>query len=333
MNILVLSAGVWGTTLAALLGSKGHRIRVWEFDPAVVEAIRKTGHHPRLAHLDMPPTLEVTTDMAHGLEDAEIIVCVAPAEHVRATLSQLAGLGYNGQPVIMASKGIERGTHALMADVARQALGEKSDGKICLLSGPTIAFEVSKGMPTVITATAVDIALAQQVQKLFRTPRFRVYTQTDMVGVEIASALKNVVAIACGIIDGLGFGSNSKAGLITRGLWEIVRLGVSLGARQETFFGIAGMGDLVVTCTSPDSRNRSFGELIGKGMRVQEALKQIGMVVEGFYSVQAALDLAAEKGVELPIIQAVSEVTQGRMTPLEAVNSLMLREAKGETEL
>ena len=332
MRILTLSAGVWGTTLSVLLAENGHDVTVWEYSGKVVEEIRRTGHHPRLPHMPIPSQIAFSTDLAQALAGREVVLCVVPAEHVRSTLSQLAQQGYAGQIVIMASKGIEQGSMALLADVAREVLGPSAEGRIGLLSGPTIAWEVSQGVPTAITASAADPAVARTIQGLFHSPRFRVYTQTDMVGVELASALKNVIAIACGINDGLGLGANSKAALITRGLWEITRLGTRLGARAETFYGLAGIGDLVVTCTSTHSRNRTFGELLGKGMPPAQALEQVGMVVEGYYTVRAALDLARKAQVELPIIQAVYDVVFGNMSPQAAVMALMQREAKPEGE-
>lgn len=330
MNVTILSAGVWGTTLAAILGKKGHIVQVWEPVESVVNAIQSTGKHPRLPHLVLAPNLQFTSHMVQALAGSEVIVCVSPGEHVRATLRQVAAAGYAGQLVVLASKGIEQGTDDLLADVARQELGPSSEGRIGLLSGPTIAVEVSKGVPTAVTATAPTQELAEVIQDLFITPNFRVYTQTDLVGVEVASALKNVIAIACGINDGMGLGANSKAAFITRGLWEITHLGTALGAKAETFTGLAGIGDLVVTCTSADSRNRTFGELVGKGKPVAEALKQVGMVVEGYYTAQGAMELAAKLGVQMPITQAVWSILYQGVSPQQAVMRLMTSEAGGE---
>jgi glycerol-3-phosphate dehydrogenase (NAD(P)+) len=254
-----------------------------------------------------------------------------PAAHLRQTARGLAGAGYAGQPVVICTKGIEQGTHALPVDVVSQELGAAAAGKLAILSGPSHAEEVSLAMPTAVTAAAQDPALADRVRELFMTPRFRIYTQTDVRGVELGAALKNVIAIACGISDGLGFGDNAKAGLITRGLSEMLRLGVAMGAKAETFFGLAGVGDLVVTCMSRHSRNWKFGSLIGAGMPVDRALNEVGMVVEGYYTVRAAVELAAENKVEMPITETVAQVLFHGKKPGEAVPSLMLRDPKSET--
>jgi glycerol-3-phosphate dehydrogenase (NAD(P)+) len=218
----------------------------------------------------------------------------------------------------------------LLHEVAGQELGPAAAGKIGVLSGPSHAEEVSRDIPTAVTAAATEMAVAEQIRDLFMAPRFRVYTQTDLVGVELAAGLKNVIAIACGISDGLGFGDNSKAGLITRGLSEIVRLGLKMGARQETFYGLAGIGDLVVTCTSRHSRNRNFGEYIGQGLSAEAALKAVGQVVEGYYTVRAAVSLARVHQIEMPICEAVAGVLFQGMKALQMVSALMMREPKSE---
>jgi glycerol-3-phosphate dehydrogenase (NAD(P)+) len=268
--------------------------------------------------------------MAALLAGAEVLVCAVPAAHLRATCQRVAAEGYAGQPFVICTKGIEQGTLALLHEVAAQELGAPGRGRVAVLSGPSHAEEVSRGLPTAVTVAAEDPALAAQVQALFMTPRFRVYTQSDLVGVELGAALKNVIAIACGISDGLGFGDNAKAGLVTRGLAEILRLGLALGARPETFYGLAGMGDLVVTCMSRHSRNWRFGSLIGQGHAAQEALAAVGMVVEGYYTVQAGVALARREGVELPITEAVAAVLFEGLEPGKAVSALMLRGARGE---
>lgn len=330
-RITVLSAGTWGITLAWLLHGKGYAVRVWEYAQAVVDTLRTTRRHPKLPGLAIPAELELGTDMAALVKGAEVLVCVVPAAHLRQTARSLARAGYAGQPVVICTKGIEQGTHALPVDVVGQELGAGAAGKLAILSGPSHAEEVSQAMPTAVTAAAQDPALADRVRDLFMTPRFRVYTQTDVRGVELGGALKNVIAIACGISDGLGFGDNAKAGLITRGLSEMLRLGVTLGAQPETFFGLAGLGDLVVTCMSRHSRNWKFGSLVGAGRPVELALSDVGMVVEGYYTARAAVDLAAEKRVEMPITEAVGQVLFQGKKPGEAVPSLMLRDPKSET--
>ena len=330
MNVAVLSAGTWGITLAALLHANGHAVRVWEFSPAVVEELSRTRKHPKLAGFAVPPDLALSTDMAWALEGAEAIVFVTPAAHLRETARRVAAAGYRGQRVVNCAKGIEQGTHALPVDILRTELGAAAEGRIGVLSGPSHAEEVCRGLPTAVTAAAPDLALAEWIRDLFMAPRFRVYTQIDMVGVELCSALKNVIAIACGVSDGLGFGDNAKAGLITRGLHEILRLGLARGARAETFFGLAGIGDLVVTCMSRHSRNWNYGNLLGKGVAPEPALAQVGMVVEGYYTVRAAVDLAAEARIEMPITQEVANVLFHGKNPGDAVSALMLRDPKQE---
>jgi glycerol-3-phosphate dehydrogenase (NAD(P)+) len=329
-RLTVLSAGTWGITLACLLHAQGHPVRVWEFAQAVVDALRTTRRHPKLPGLVIPPDLELGTDLAGLVRGAEVIVCVVPAAHLRQTAHSLAGAGYAGQPVVICTKGIEQDTLALPVDVLSQELGPRSAGQLAVLSGPSHAEEVSLGMPTAVTAAAEDPALAERVRDLFMTPRFRVYTQPDLRGVELGAALKNVIAIACGISDGLGFGDNAKAGLITRGLSEILRLGVSLGAKPETFFGLAGVGDLVVTCMSRHSRNWKFGSLLGQGMPVERALAEVGMVVEGYYTARAAVDLAAKQKVDMPITLGVAAIAFHGKKASEAVAALMMRDPKSE---
>jgi glycerol-3-phosphate dehydrogenase (NAD(P)+) len=330
MNIAVLSAGTWGISLAALLCNKGHTVRVWEFAQAVVDELLRTRRHPKLADFEIPAAVAISTDLRATLAGAEVVVCVVPAVHVRATTKRVRAEGYAGQPYVICSKGIEQGTLCLMHEVAAQELGDAGAGHIVLLSGPSHAEEVSRGLPTAVTVAGETPAEAERVQGLFMTPRFRVYTQTDLMGVELGAALKNVIAISCGISDGLGFGDNAKAGLVTRGLAEILRLGIAMGARPETFYGLAGMGDLVVTCMSRHSRNWKFGSLLGRGRSAEQALAEVGMIVEGYYTVEAAVALAHRHRVEMPITEAVAAVIFHGLKPLEAVGGLMLRDAKGE---
>ena len=331
-RITVLSAGTWGITLASLLQGKGCAVRVWEYDQGVVDVLKTKRVHPKLPQLIIPEAIVLGSDMAAMVKGAEVIVCVVPAAHLRQTARTLARAGYAGQPVVICTKGIEQGTHALPVDVVTEELGPTSRSKLAILSGPSHAEEVSLAMPTAITAAAEDPELAERVRELFMTPRFRVYTQTDLRGVELGAALKNVIAIACGISDGLGFGDNAKAGLITRGLSEILRLGVAMGAKPETFFGLAGVGDLVVTCMSRHSRNWKFGSLVGKGVPIDQALAEVGMVVEGYYTARAAVELAGIKHVDMPISQAVVQVCFEGKKPLDTVASLMLRDPKSEMQ-
>ncbi|MEE8433652.1 MAG: NAD(P)H-dependent glycerol-3-phosphate dehydrogenase [bacterium] len=330
MKVTVLSAGTWGISLAALLHGKGEAVRVWEFDPEVVRVLRETRRHPRLKDFEVPEAIVPTNDLEAAMAGGDVIVCAVPAAHLRETARRTVQAGYHGQLFVICSKGIEQGTHLLPHEVAAQELGDAGRGRIVVLSGPSHAEEVSRNLPAAVTVAGETLQTAETVQSLFMTPRFRVYTQTDMVGVELGAALKNVIAIACGISDGLGFGDNAKAGLITRGLSEILRLGTAMGARSETFIGLAGVGDLVVTCMSRHSRNWKFGSLVGQGRSPEAALEEVGMVVEGYYTVGAAVELAHSWKVEMPITKAVAAVLFEGMTAMEAVSGLMLREAKSE---
>ena len=330
MKVTVLSAGTWGISLAALLHGKGEAVRVWEFDPEVVRVLRETRRHPRLKALDVPEAILPTNDLEEALAGSEVMVCDVPAANLRETARRTVQAGYHGQLFVICSKGIEKGTHHLPHEVAAQELGHAGRERIVLLSGPSHAEEVSRNLPTAVTVAGATLETAETVQALFMTPRFRVYTQTDMVGVELGAALKNVIAIACGISDGLGFGDNAKAGLITRGLSEILRLGIAMGARLETFIGLAGVGDLVVTCMSRHSRNWQFGSLVGQGRSPEAALEAVGMVVEGYHTVVAAVELAQIWKVEMPITKAVAAVLFDGMTAMEAVSDLMLRDARSE---
>jgi glycerol-3-phosphate dehydrogenase (NAD(P)+) len=330
MNLAVLSAGTWGISLAALLQGKGHSVRVWEYSPQVVEELTRTRKHPKLPGFEVPTEVVLTTNIARALHSAEGIVFVPPAAHLRETARRVAEAGYRGQPCVICSKGIEQDSHALPAEIVLAELGAAAQGKVGVLSGPSHAEEVSRLLPTAVTAAAENLALAEWIRDLFMTPRFRVYTQSDVVGVELGGALKNVIAIACGVSDGLGFGDNAKAGLITRGLQEILRLGVARGAKAETFFGLAGIGDLVVTCMSRHSRNWKFGSLVGAGTPPEQALARVGMVVEGYYTVRAAVALADQCHVEMPISREVANVLFHGKSPLEAVSALMLRDPKQE---
>ncbi len=333
MNILVLGAGTWGITLAGQLHGNGHQVRVWEYVPEVVAELQRSRRHPKLPGMEIPGGIEFTTEIQSAASGTQIIVCAVPAANVRETFRGLAGGGYSGQMIVICSKGIENGTHALLSAVVCDELGAASLGQIGVLSGPSHAEEVSRKIPTAVTASAGDITLAERIRDLFMTPTFRIYTQTDLVGVELAAALKNVIAIACGISDGLGFGDNSKAALMTRGLSEIIRLGIRLGARAETFYGLAGIGDLMVTCMSGHSRNRNFGYHLGQGLTTSEALERVGMVVEGYYTVRAAAELAAQHGIEMPITVGVGDVVFKGLPPLEAVSALMMRHPKSEMEI
>ena len=317
-------------SLAHVLADAGHAVRVWEFDPAIVETLNRTRHHPHLPELVIPPAMRFTNNIGEFARDTEAFICAVPAAHIRQTARALLKAGYAGQPVIIGSKGIEQGTHCLTVDMWEQELGPVGKGRIGVISGPSIAKEVILSLPTAVVAAASDPALMERIQELFMRPWFHVFLQPDVVGVELGGALKNVVAIACGISDGLGYGDNAKAALMTRGLAEMVRLGVSLGAKAQTFYGLAGDGDMILTSVSRHGRNVRFGSLLGMGKSPEQAQAGVGQVVEGAYTVRAAVELSDKYKLEMPISRAVHAVLFQGHAPGDVVTALMRRDAKME---
>lgn len=324
----VLAAGTWGISLAILLHEQGHALRIWDPDAQRTADLRRTRRHPRLPQVQLPDAMEFYATLSPCIANCEVFICAAPSAYLRDTCRALAQEGVSRGLFVLCCKGIEPDTLALPHEVARQVLPKGME--IAILSGPSHAEEVSRHLPAAVTAAASDEALARRLQRLFMSTRFRVYTSTDLTGVALGGALKNVIAIACGVSDGLGFGDNAKAALLTRGLSEMLRLGLALGARAETLYGLAGMGDLVVTCMSRHSRNTRFGRLLGEGARPAQALAAIGMVVEGAHTVVAAQMLAQRCGVELPVVQMVARILNEVLSPHEACRQLLMREAKEE---
>ncbi len=335
MRAAVLGAGSWGTTLAIVLAENGHEVALWEFDAECATIVaQKRENHKFLPGVPIPPSVVVTNDLGSALRDARLVLFVVPSHATRGTARNVrASLGGDAI-VVCATKGLEEGTLSRMSEVLREELRVDAS-RIVSLVGPSHAEEVSRRVPTSIVAAGSDAATCAQVQEAFVRPYFRVYTNDDVVGVEIATALKNSIAIAAGILDGLGFGDNTKAALVTRGLAEITRLGLAMGAAKETFSGLAGVGDLVVTCLSRHSRNRYVGEAIGRGETLEQALAGMVMVAEGVRTTRAAVELGRRHNVELPIIEMVHRVLFERHDPREAVTELMMRppraEASGET--
>ncbi len=329
-RIAVVGAGSWGTTLADLLCAKGDEVMLWALEPEVAEGINRR-HRNDLFLPDAPlqPSLRATTDLLAAVRGAELVISVAPSHAVRRVMAEAAPGLAPGAVVVSASKGLEAGTHRRMTEVLAEVLLAKD--AIVALSGPTFAREVYERQPTAAVVAGCSAATARRAQEALGAPHLRLYTNDDVVGVELAGALKNVVAIAAGMLDGLELGHNARAALITRGLAEIARLGVALGARPATFAGLAGMGDLLLTATGPLSRNRSLGVEVGKGKRLEEVLERRLSVAEGVETARAALDLAAQAGVELPIVREVAAVLfEGR--PLkQAIGNLMERSLKSET--
>ncbi len=333
MRAAVLGAGSWGTTLAIVLAENGHEVALWEFDAALAREIARTGENAKfLSGVSIPKHVRATHDVREAVAGAALVLFVVPSHATRATARRVATTQALDADacVVCATKGLEEGTLARMSDVLRDEL-QVDGGRIVSLLGPSHAEEVSRRVPTSIVAAGNDAAACASVQDVFGRPYFRVYTNDDVVGVEIATALKNSIAIAAGILDGLGMGDNTKAALVTRGLAEITRLGVAMGAAPETFSGLAGVGDLVVTCLSRHSRNRHVGEAIGRGETLEQALSGMVMVAEGVRTTRAAVELGRRHNVELPIIEMVHRVLFDGHDPKEAVTSLMMRPPRAET--
>lgn len=330
--ICILGGGTWGTTLAHLLSLKRFKVHIWDIDKQIVASLLKSRIPYRLPHVYLPKSIVITHDLKAALHQATTIVIAVPSHGIRALCEQLESLGIASLkgPILIGSKGLDTKRLITLSRVALETLGRSVRDRLCVLSGPSHAEEVSRGVPTSVVASAYDRETATAVQRLFMTPTFRVYTHEDVLGVELGGALKNIIAIAAGACDGLRLGDNAKAALLTRGLAEIIRLGKAMGADVQTFTGLAGVGDLVVTAFSRHSRNRSFGERIARGLTVEEAQRQIGMVVEGITTTQAARQLAKQHNVSMPITEEVYNVIFKDRPPKEAVTKLMRRSPKPE---
>ena len=329
MNITVLGSGGWGTALALLLLENGHEVTLWSYRQEESDNLRERRENLVLPGVVLPEGLNLTADMA-CVKNSKVIVLATPSFAVRTTAAQAGPLLAPGAVLVSVSKGVEKDTSLTLTDVIAQEVGEGHP--VVALSGPSHAEEVSRGVPTAVVAASRDQAAAELVQDIFMNPRFRVYATDDVVGVELGAALKNVIALCAGVSDGLGLGDNTKAMLMTRGLTEIARLGEAMGGRKETFAGLAGIGDLIVTCTSMHSRNRRCGIAIGKGTPPQQAVKEVGMVVEGYYAAANAKALADKLGVEMPITAAAYQVLYEGKDPKTVVVELMTRDKKHESE-
>ena len=329
MKVTVIGSGAWGTALALLLLENGNDVTLWSYLEEESRVLRETRENPFLKGVELPEALKFTTDLA-AVKGCGLVVMATPSFAVRSTAAQLRDLVDEGTIVVSVTKGIEKSTSLRMTQILEEELGGKCP--VVALSGPSHAEEVGRRIPTGVVAAADDIKVAEQVQDLFMNQRFRVYTSDDKVGTEICAALKNVVALCAGVCDGMGCGDNTKALLMTRGMAEMARLGVALGGRKETFTGLAGMGDLIVTCCSMHSRNRRCGNLIGQGKPIQEAITEIGAVVEGYYAAANARTLAQKAGVEMPIAQAAYEVLYEGRDVHGVVTDLMTRTKRSELE-
>lgn len=329
MNIVVLGSGGWGTAVAMLLQTNGHRVTLWSHDAEKAKQLDETRENPLLKNVKIPREIIVTNDLS-CLKNAELAVFASPSFALRAVAKQAKDCLPAGIPLVSLTKGIERGTHLRMSQLIAQETG--GEHPIAVLSGPSHAEEVARGVPTGVVAASAEEETALLVQRVFANERFRVYTHDDMVGVELAGALKNVAALCCGVSDGCGMGDNTKALLMTRALAETSRLAERLGGRRETLAGLAGMGDLIVTCTSMHSRNRRAGIAIGQGKTPEEVLHEMGGVVEGYYAAAGAKELAAALGVEMPICEAIYDVLYGGADIKGLVGRLMGRAPKRESD-
>ena len=328
-KITILGDGGWGTTLARLLALKGYEVRLWgAFKDNIRLIAKKKVNQKYLPGIKLPDAIEFTSNLCEAVKGANLIVLAVPSQYLRQVLKQLKHLNISSGKFLSVIKGIEIRTLMRISQVIRQEL--KNSIRLAVLSGPTIALEVAKGIPTTAVISSPDKKLAESLQHIFMTERFRVYTNSDMIGVELGGSLKNIIAIACGICDGLGFGANTKAALLTRGLLEIGRLGAAMGARKETFSGLTGLGDLVTTCISPYSRNRFVGEQIGKGKGLKKILSKMEMVAEGVTTAKSAYQLSKKYKISMPITEEVYFVLYKNKNPLKAVNDLMTRERKEE---
>lgn len=327
-RIGMIGAGSWGTALTWLLTNNGHEVTVWSALSAEIEMLRREHEQKeKLPGVKLSETTAFTTDLARAAEGMDLLVLAVPSPFTRSTSKQLCPLVREGQIIVNVAKGIEENTLFTLSQIIEQEIPQ---AEVAVLSGPSHAEEVGRGMPTAITAAARRKRTAEYVQNIFMSDVFRVYASPDVYGVELGAALKNVVALAAGIADGIGCGDNTKAALITRAIKEIAALGMKLGGHFETFYGLSGIGDLIVTCASMHSRNRRAGILIGQGKTMQEAMDEVHMVVEGVYSAKAAMELSARCGVPLPIIEQVNAVLFSGKSAIQAMNDLMMRDKKIE---
>lgn len=328
-TIGVLGAGTWGMALSRVLSNNGNKVTVWSALPQEIDALCTARKHPNLPGMEIPEEIAFTKDIQQVCQQKDILLFAVPSPFVRSTARQAAPYIAQGQIIVDVAKGIEADTLYTMTQIIGEEM-QASGVKLVALSGPTHAEEVAKDLPTTIVASCEDIGVAKQVQAIFDDTCMRVYTNTDVKGVELCGAMKNVIALASGIAAGLGYGDNTKAALITRGVTEIARLGTAMGCSAETFYGLTGIGDLIVTATSMHSRNNRCGMLIGQGIAVEEAIKQVGMVVEGINAIPAAMRLKERYNVELPIMESVHAVVAGKISPEEAVRELMDRKRGSE---
>jgi glycerol-3-phosphate dehydrogenase (NAD(P)+) len=333
LRVGVVGAGSWGTALANLLADKGFSVDLWAYEPAVRQSIEEQRNNPMfLPGIRLSKNLSASNDLPEVLSGKDLVLFVVPSHVMREISDRAATHIGSGVLVVTASKGIENKTHLTMTGVLQQTLPHLPQGQIAVLSGPSFASEVARKLPTVVTLASVDARVAADLQQMFAASYFRVYTNDDVTGVELGGAIKNVIAIGTGIVEGLGLGMNARAALITRGLTEIRRLGINLGANPHTFAGLAGMGDLLLTCTGSLSRNNTVGRKIGEGKSLQEILAEMNMVAEGIRTSKSVYNLSRRLGVEMPISHSVYQVLYEDLSVNEAVRSLMSRDLKDEMQ-
>ena len=327
-NVGVLGAGSWGTALSVLLSDNGHQVTVWSIDENEVKMLNeKREHELKLPGVKLPDDMVITGDLEQTVKGKDFLVLAVPSPFTRSTARKMSAFVADGQIIVDVAKGIEEST---LMTLSRQIEQEIPQADVAVLSGPSHAEEVGRRLPTTCVIGAKTKKTAEYLQSMFISNVFRVYTSPDILGIELGGSLKNVIALAAGIADGLGYGDNTKAALITRGIAEIARLGVKMGGKIETFTGLTGIGDLIVTCASVHSRNRKAGYLIGQGMSMQESMDEVKMVVEGVYSAKAAAKLAEKYDVSMPIVDEVNAVLFDGKSPADAVNDLMMRESRSE---
>lgn len=324
----IIGAGTWGTALSIMLHNNGNQITIWSALKEEIEEMNRTHLHKNLPDVVIPEDILLTDHLETAMNEKDILVLAVPSVFIRSTAKQMREYLKKGQIVINVSKGIDETTLKTMSQIIEEELPE---AETAVLSGPSHAEEVSRGIPTTCVASAHKKAVAEYIQSVFMSPVFRVYTSPDILGVEVGAALKNVIALAAGIADGLGYGDNTKAALITRGIAEITRLGIQMGGKEQTFYGLSGIGDLIVTCASMHSRNRRAGILIGQGYTMDEAMKQVQMVVEGVYSAKAGMILSEKYHVDMPIVEQVNLVLFENKPAKDAVGDLMLRDKRIES--
>ena len=327
MKITVVGSGGWGTALAMLLAENGHTVTLWSYLEEESRRLQQTRENPLLPGVTLPESLSYTWDLS-CVRGCGVVVMATPSFGVRSTAEGIRGMLTPETILVSVSKGIEKGSSLRMTEIIRQATGDLCP--VVALSGPSHAEEVGRGVPTVVVSASRDKAAAELVQDLFMNERFRVYASDDVVGVELGAALKNVIALCAGICDGMGFGDNTKAALITRGIAEISRLGIDMGGRMETFAGLTGIGDLIVTCASMHSRNLHAGMLLGRGKTAEEAKSEVGQVVEGINALPAVCRLAKKYKTEMPIVQSVDAILRGKLEARNALAALMERDLKHE---